>query len=111
MYLNAHASEMALQVDNRRRSNGELYLAMAEAALGHPVSRQWKGYWHRQSEGAKVNSVSQKDTIAKIQLLLVLIKHLYESVDEPILLLQPAFVVFELFKLGVIYLSPLEYAR
>jgi hypothetical protein len=32
---------------NRRRSNGELYLATTEAALTHPVSRQWKGYWQR----------------------------------------------------------------
>ena len=46
-YLNAYASEMAWREDNRRRSNGELYLAMAEAALSHPVSRQWKGYWQR----------------------------------------------------------------
>jgi hypothetical protein len=52
-YLNAYASEMAWREDNRRRSNGELYLAMSEAALGHPVSRQWKGYWQRQPKEAK----------------------------------------------------------
>ncbi len=49
-YLNAYASEMAWREDNRRRSNGELYLAMAEAALSHPVSRLWKGYWQRQAQ-------------------------------------------------------------
>jgi hypothetical protein len=48
-YLNAYAQEMVWREDNRRRSNGELYLAMADAALKHPVSRQWKGYWQRQS--------------------------------------------------------------
>jgi transposase-like protein len=46
-YLNAYASEMAWREDNRRKSNGEQYLAMADAALSHPVSRQWKGYWQR----------------------------------------------------------------
>ena len=28
-----------------RVSNGEQYLMATGAALGHPVSRQWKGYW------------------------------------------------------------------
>jgi hypothetical protein len=28
-------------------SNGEQYLMIASAALAHPVSRQWKGYWRR----------------------------------------------------------------
>ena len=46
-YLAAYSSEMAWREDNRRRSNGELYLAMADAALKHAVSRQWKGYWQR----------------------------------------------------------------
>lgn len=47
-YLNAYASEMTWREDNRRKSNGEQYLAMASAALSRPVSRQWKGYWQRQ---------------------------------------------------------------
>jgi hypothetical protein len=38
---------MAWREDNRRISNGEQYLAVADAALKHPVSRQWKGYWQR----------------------------------------------------------------
>jgi ISXO2-like transposase domain len=48
-YLQSYSSEIAWREDNWRRSNGELYLAMADAALKHPVSRQWKGYWRRQS--------------------------------------------------------------
>lgn len=46
-YLAAYASEMARREDNRRVSNGELYLMAANATLQHPVSRQWKGYWQR----------------------------------------------------------------
>jgi transposase-like protein len=46
-HLNAYALEMAWREDNRRLSNGEQYLMATAAALGHPVSRQWKGYWQR----------------------------------------------------------------
>lgn len=46
-YLHAYASEMAWREDNRRISNGEQYLAVAGAALNHPVSRVWAGYWQR----------------------------------------------------------------
>lgn len=46
-YLNAYANEMAWREDNRRISNGEQYLLIAVAALKHPVSKQWKGYWQR----------------------------------------------------------------
>jgi transposase-like protein len=46
-YLAAYASEMAWREDNRRISNGLLYLAMTNAALTHPVSKQWAGYWQR----------------------------------------------------------------
>jgi hypothetical protein len=49
-YLGSYAAEMSWREDYRRESNGELYLAMADAALKHPVSRQWKGYWQRQAE-------------------------------------------------------------
>ncbi len=34
-------------VDTRRKPNGMLYLLVASAALAHPVSREWKGYWQR----------------------------------------------------------------
>jgi transposase-like protein len=46
-YLNAYAREMAWREDHRRVSNGEQYLLTVNAALAHPVSRQWKGYWQR----------------------------------------------------------------
>jgi transposase-like protein len=46
-YLNAYAREMAWRENNSRVSNGEQYLMAASAALAHPVSRQWKGYWQR----------------------------------------------------------------
>jgi transposase-like protein len=46
-YLNAYANEMTWREDNRRVSNGMLYLAMTSAALKHPTSKQWKGYWQR----------------------------------------------------------------
>lgn len=48
-YLSAYASEMAWRENNRRVSNGEQYLMAADAALAHPVSRQWKGYWQRRA--------------------------------------------------------------
>jgi len=38
---------MAWREDRRRVSNGEQFLAASAAALSHPVSRQWKGYWQR----------------------------------------------------------------
>jgi transposase-like protein len=46
-YLHAYAGEMAWREDRRRVSNGEQYLMAVGAALAHPVSRQWKGYWQR----------------------------------------------------------------
>ena len=46
-YLNAYANEAAWRENYRRVPNGDQYLIAAGAALGHPVSRQWKGYWQR----------------------------------------------------------------
>lgn len=46
-YLLAYAVEMAWREDGRRLSNGALHQAATAAALAHPVSRQWKGYWQR----------------------------------------------------------------
>lgn len=46
-YLGAYAGEMAWREDHRRKSNGVQHLMMVGAALAHPVSRQWKGYWQR----------------------------------------------------------------
>lgn len=46
-YLAAYSREMAWREDHRRVSNGEQYLIVTAAALAHPVSRVWKGYWQR----------------------------------------------------------------
>lgn len=46
-YLAAYSREMAWREDHRRVSNGEQYLIAANAALTHPMSRQWRGYWQR----------------------------------------------------------------
>ncbi len=46
-YLAAYAVEMAWREDTRRQANGALHEAAAGAALAHPVSRQWAGYWQR----------------------------------------------------------------
>jgi transposase-like protein len=48
-YLHSYAREMAWREDNRREPNGSLYLLAAGAALGHPISREWKGYWQRRA--------------------------------------------------------------
>lgn len=48
-YLQSYADEMAWREDNRRKPTGTLYMLAAGAALGHPVSREWKGYWQRAS--------------------------------------------------------------
>ena len=49
-YLYAYANEMAWREGNRRRPNGALYLLATSAALAHPVSRKWKGYWQRAAD-------------------------------------------------------------
>ena len=46
-YLYAYAGEMAWREDKRRVPNGTLYTLTAAAALSHPVSRVWAGYWQR----------------------------------------------------------------
>jgi transposase-like protein len=46
-YLAAYAVEMAWREDTRRKPNGTLHAIATSAALGHPVSRAWKGYWQR----------------------------------------------------------------
>ena len=48
-YLDAYAQEMAWRENNRRTSNGAQFMAIVGAALDHPVSRQWKGYWQRKA--------------------------------------------------------------
>ncbi len=49
-YLAAYAAEMDWREDHRRISNGEQFMMMVSAAAGHPVSRQWKGYWQRERQ-------------------------------------------------------------
>jgi len=44
-YLASYAAEMSWREDHRRVSNGQQFLGVTAAALAHPVSRQWKGYW------------------------------------------------------------------
>jgi transposase-like protein len=51
-FLDFYANEMAWREDNRRVSNGELYLMAADAALKHPKSQQWCGYWQRSEKRA-----------------------------------------------------------
>ena len=46
-YLGAYAVEMAWREDRRRVANGALHEAATGAALTHPVSRVWAGYWQR----------------------------------------------------------------
>jgi transposase-like protein len=46
-YLASYAAEMGWREDRRRVSNGEQFMAATAAALAHPVSRVWKGYWQR----------------------------------------------------------------
>ena len=46
-YLASYADEFAWREDNRRVSNGEQFLMVANGAAKHPISRQWCGYWNR----------------------------------------------------------------
>ncbi|MDB5552714.1 MAG: family transposase [Rhizobium sp.] len=46
-YLYQYANHAAWCEDHRRRSNGGNAAGILGAALGHPVSRAWKGYWQR----------------------------------------------------------------
>jgi hypothetical protein len=46
-YLLAYACEMAWKEDNRRVDNGRQHEVLVNAALNHPVSRVWAGYWQR----------------------------------------------------------------
>jgi hypothetical protein len=46
-HLHAYAGETAWREDNRRKPTKTQFMNAAGAALGHPVSRQWAGYWQR----------------------------------------------------------------
>ena len=49
-YLAAYALEMAWREDRRRAANGAQHQAVAGAALAHPVSRVWAGYWQHHAQ-------------------------------------------------------------
>ena len=51
-YLYQYANHAAWLEDHRRLDNGALTMRAAGLALGHPVSRRWKGYWQRSDHGA-----------------------------------------------------------
>jgi transposase-like protein len=46
--LQAYADEMAWREDNRRVANGTQWKWITAAALAHPKSAVWAGYWHRE---------------------------------------------------------------
>src|SRR5258708_24074108 len=46
-YLYQYANEMAWREDNRRIPNGMQWRWIAGAALSHPISETWAGYWQR----------------------------------------------------------------
>jgi len=46
-YLYQYANEMAWREDNRRIPNGMQWRWIAGAALRHPMSEKWRGYWNR----------------------------------------------------------------
>jgi ISXO2-like transposase domain len=46
-YLAAFARECAWRENHRRQANGTLLNLAARAALSHPKSEQWCGYWQR----------------------------------------------------------------
>jgi len=46
-YLGTYATEMAWRETNRRVSTGAQWRATTAAALAHPVSQKWAGYWQR----------------------------------------------------------------
>lgn len=48
-YLQRYADEMAYRSDRRRLDNGAQFAEVAEMAISHPISRQWKGYWQKRA--------------------------------------------------------------
>jgi transposase-like protein len=47
-HLAAYANEMAWRENHRRRPNGDHWSLVTAAALAHPKSATWAGYWHRE---------------------------------------------------------------
>jgi hypothetical protein len=50
-----YAHEAAWREDSRRIDNGTQFLLICLAALSHPVSRNWKGYWQRRVTAAEAS--------------------------------------------------------
>lgn len=50
--LAQYANEMAWRENHRRQSNGEHFNLITAAALAHPKSAVWAGYWHRNRKAA-----------------------------------------------------------
>jgi ribosomal protein L37AE/L43A len=48
-HLHQYANEMAWREDHRREPNGRQWERMTGAALRHPMSQQWRGYWNRKA--------------------------------------------------------------
>ena len=46
-YLHQYAREAAWREDHRREPNGTQFNRLIAAALAHPISSNWKGYWQR----------------------------------------------------------------
>lgn len=46
-HLQAYADEMAWREDHRREANGLQWRRITGAALRHPMSETWRGYWGR----------------------------------------------------------------
>jgi hypothetical protein len=47
--LHAYANECAFRENNRRNDNGRNWTLATAAALAHPKSATWAGYWHRKA--------------------------------------------------------------
>jgi ISXO2-like transposase domain len=47
-HLQAYAREIAWREDKRRVANGTQWKWIISAALAHPKSATWAGYWHRE---------------------------------------------------------------
>jgi transposase-like protein len=48
-HLQQYANEMAFREDNRRLPNGTQWRLMTGAALQHPMSETWHGYWGKRA--------------------------------------------------------------
>jgi ribosomal protein L37AE/L43A len=46
-FLSSYSTEMAWREDHRRISNGEQFRMITASALNHPVTKTFRGYWHR----------------------------------------------------------------